>query len=40
MKKNSIKYVVDVILFVDMCSIAVIGLLLAFIIPDGRTGLR
>jgi hypothetical protein len=38
MKKNSIKYCVDAILFVDMCSIAVIGLLLAFIIPDGRTG--
>jgi hypothetical protein len=38
MKKNSMKYFVDAILFVDMCSIAVIGLLLAFIIPDGRTG--
>jgi hypothetical protein len=38
MKKNSIKYVVDVILFVDLCSIAMIGFLLAFIIPDGRTG--
>jgi hypothetical protein len=38
MKKNSIKYFIDAILFVDICSIAVIGLLLAFVIPEGRTG--
>jgi hypothetical protein len=38
MKKNSIKYFIDVILFVDVCSIAMIGLLLAFIIPEGRSG--
>lgn len=38
MKKNAIKYVIDVLLFVDICSIAVIGLLLAFVIPEGRTG--
>jgi hypothetical protein len=38
MKKNTIKYFVDVILFVDICSIAIIGLLLAFIIPEGKTG--
>jgi hypothetical protein len=38
MKKNSIKYVVDAILFIDICSIAAIGLLLAFIVPEGKTG--
>jgi len=38
MKKNSIKYFINAILFVDICSIAVIGLLLAFVIPEGRTG--
>ncbi len=36
MKKNFIKYLIDVILFVDICSIAGIGLLLAFVIPEGR----
>ena len=36
MNKNSIKYIVNTILFIDICSIAVIGLLLAFVIPEGR----
>ena len=36
MKKHSIKYIVNTILFIDICSIAVIGLLLAFVIPEGR----
>ena len=38
MKKNAIKYIVDAILFVDICSIAVIGLLLAFVVPEGKSG--
>ena len=36
MKKNSLKYLIGAILFIDICSIAVIGLLLAFVIPKGR----
>jgi hypothetical protein len=36
MKKNLLKYIINSILFIDICSIAVIGLLLAFIIPEGR----
>jgi len=35
MKKN-LKYLIDSLLFVDITSIAVIGLLLAFVIPAGR----
>ena len=35
MRKNVWKYWVDALLFVDMCSIAVIGLLMAFVIPSG-----
>ncbi|HPQ44726.1 MAG TPA: DUF4405 domain-containing protein [Syntrophales bacterium] len=38
MKKNGLKYVIDLILFVDICSIVITGSLLAFIIPEGRTG--
>lgn len=38
MEKNSIKCVIDAILFINICSIAVLGLLLAFIIPEGKTG--
>jgi hypothetical protein len=37
MKKNSLKYIIDTILFIDICSIAVIGLLLAFVIPEGKS---
>ena len=36
MKKNKLKYVIDVALFIDMCSVAVLGLLLGFVIPKGR----
>jgi hypothetical protein len=36
MKKNDWKYLLDALLFVDLCSIAAIGLLLAFVIPSGR----
>lgn len=35
MKRNDWKYLVDVLLFVDMCSIAAIGLLMGFVIPAG-----
>jgi len=38
MKKNSLKYLIDVGLFIDICSIAVIGVLLAFVIPEGKKG--
>lgn len=34
--KNALKYTVDAILFIDICAIAVIGVLLAFVIPQGR----
>ena len=36
MKKNDWKYLIDSLLFVDICSIGVIGLLLAFVIPTGQ----
>jgi hypothetical protein len=36
MKKNDWKYLIDACLFVDICSIGVIGMLLAFVIPSGR----
>jgi hypothetical protein len=36
MKKNDWKYLIDSLLFVDICSIAVIGLLLAFVISTGQ----
>lgn len=36
MKKNSIKYLINALLFIDICSIAVIGGLLAVVIPQGR----
>jgi hypothetical protein len=36
LKKNLLKYIIDIALFIDICSIAVIGLLLGFIIPKGR----
>ena len=36
MKKNTIKYIIDVTIFIDMCSVIVIGLLLGFIIPKGK----
>ena len=36
MRISTLKYVVNVLLFIDMSSIAVIGLLLGFVIPKGR----
>jgi Na+/alanine symporter len=36
MKKNAIKYVISAVLFIDVCSLAAIGLLLAVVIPEGR----
>jgi len=36
MRKNDWKYLIDALLFVDLCSLAVIGLLLAFVIPSGK----
>ncbi|MDY6857266.1 MAG: DUF4405 domain-containing protein [Thermodesulfobacteriota bacterium] len=38
MKKNQLKYIIDISLFINMCSIAVIGLLLGFILTKGRVG--
>lgn len=35
MSKAVLKYFVSALLFVDMCSVAVLGLLLAFVIPSG-----
>ena len=35
MKKNDLKYLINSILFIDVCCIAVMGLLLAFVIPSG-----
>ena len=36
MKKNDWKVLTDALLFVTVCSISVIGLMLAFVIPEGR----
>ncbi|MCF8079292.1 MAG: DUF4405 domain-containing protein [Desulfobacterales bacterium] len=35
MKKNVLKYFINCLLFVHMCSIAALGLLLGFVIPKG-----
>jgi hypothetical protein len=35
MSKTTWKYLVAALLFVDICSVAVLGLLLAFVIPSG-----
>lgn len=35
MRKNDWKYLIDALLFVDICSIAALGLLFAFVIPSG-----
>ena len=37
MRKNDWKYLIDALLFVDICSMAAIGLLLAFVIPSGKS---
>jgi len=36
MKKNDWMYFVNILLFVDICSVFAIGLLLALVIPSGR----
>jgi Kef-type K+ transport system membrane component KefB len=36
LKKNALKYFIDVTLFIDITSIAVLGLLLGFVIPKGE----
>ena len=36
MKKNRLKYFIDILLFIDISSIAVLGILLGFIIPKGK----
>ncbi|MFW6326019.1 MAG: DUF4405 domain-containing protein [Desulfovermiculus sp.] len=36
MTKNTLKYITNALLFVDICAISVIGLLLKFVIPTGR----
>jgi Na+-driven multidrug efflux pump len=36
LKKNTLKYFVNAALFVDISSMAVLGFLLAFVIPRGR----
>ncbi len=36
MTRNDLKYFVAALLFVDLCSIAVLGLLMAFVIPSGH----
>lgn len=36
MTRNNLKYLVAALLFVDLTSIAVLGLLLAFVIPSGN----
>ncbi len=36
MKKKPLKFIVDILLFIDMSSIAVLGILLGLVIPKGR----
>jgi hypothetical protein len=36
MKKNDWKYLINGLMFVDICSITVIGLIMAFVVPPGR----
>ena len=35
-KRNALRYLVDALLYVFLCSISVVGLLLGFVIPRGR----
>lgn len=37
MRKDDWKVLIDVLRFVDLCSIAMIGLLLEFVIPSGKS---
>ena len=36
MQRNALKYLIDALLFVDICAISVVGVLLGFVIPRGR----
>jgi hypothetical protein len=36
LKKNTLKYLINVTLFIDMTSITVLGFLLGFVIPKGQ----
>lgn len=36
MNKHLLKYCVDVLLFIDLCSIASLGFILAFVVPPGQ----
>ena len=36
MKKNDWKYLINGLMFVDICSIAMIGLIMAFVVPPAR----
>ena len=36
MNKHGLKYLVDSLLFIDICAIAFIGLIMAFVIPGGQ----
>lgn len=40
MKKQTLKYVIDMMLFVEICAISILGLLLGFVIPGGEVGGR
>jgi hypothetical protein len=37
MRKNDWKFIINGLMFVDICSIAVIGLIMAFVIPPGKS---
>jgi len=36
MNKNSLKYFVDIVMFIDFCSLTMTGFFLGFILPAGR----
>jgi hypothetical protein len=38
MKKTPLKFIIDLTLYVDVCSIAILGLMLGFVIPRGARG--
>jgi len=40
MTRNDLKYFVTALLFVDLCSVAVLGLLMAFVIPSGNVAMQ
>ncbi|MBS3779658.1 MAG: DUF4405 domain-containing protein [Desulfovermiculus sp.] len=37
MKKNTLNYTINVLLFIDLCAISVIGVMLKFVVPSGRS---